>query len=426
MIIYSTLTRYDSYKDSGFEWFGIVPAHWKEVRVKDMAFLERGKFTHRPRNDPQMYGGVHPFIQTGDIARALRYVTKFKQTLSDKGIEVSKKFNKGTLLITIAANIGDVAIIDFDSYLPDSIVGLKPKKGDTDYLFYVFLASRNELHKIKITSTQDNLNLERLNSVVKFLPPLKEQLAIAAYLDENVAKIDLKIELLGYKAEQYNNLKQSLIKETVVGGLDKNVAIKDSGIEYIGNIPVHWKIERGKNLFKEYPKSKIAATEGMPKGQFKFFNSSDKQSKWLDYYSMKSEGLIFSTGGSAGVNYCKEEYSYSTDCWCIYGKNSEKIHLKFYSYFFTAILNEIQQLAFKGASLEHLQKDFIKLSEIIYPHISEQVAIANFLDTKTAHIDKIISTINSQIDKLKELRKTIISNVVTGKIKVPMKDFVHE
>ena len=131
MIIYSTLTRYDSYKDSGFEWFGIVPAHWKEVRVKDMAFLERGKFTHRPRNDPQMYGGVHPFIQTGDIARALRYVTKFKQTLSDKGIEVSKKFNKGTLLITIAANIGDVAIIDFDSYLPDSIVGLKPKKGDT-------------------------------------------------------------------------------------------------------------------------------------------------------------------------------------------------------------------------------------------------------------------------------------------------------
>ena len=341
-----------------------------------------------------------------------------KRCVKQKKNERKKKFKKGTLLITIAANIGDVAIIDFDSYLPDSIVGLKPKKGDTDYLFYVFLATRNELNRIKITSTQDNLNLERLNSVVKFLPPLQEQLAIAAYLDRNAAKIDLKIELLSQKAAHYNKFKQSLIKETVICGLDKNVAIKDSGIEYIGDIPDHWEIERGKNLFKEYPKSKITATEGMPEGKYKFFNSSDKQSKWLDYCLMKTEGLIFSTGGSAGVNYCEAEYSYSTDCWCLYGKNSEKVHLKYYSYFFTAILNEIQQLAFRGAGLEHLQKDFIKLSEIIYPHISEQVAIANFLDTKTAHIDKVTSTINTQIEKLKELRKTLINNVVTGKIKV--------
>jgi type I restriction enzyme, S subunit len=69
---------------------GDVPEHWEEKRVKDIATLERGKFTHRPRNDPQMYDGVHPFIQTGDVARAIKYITVYKQTLSDRGTTVSK------------------------------------------------------------------------------------------------------------------------------------------------------------------------------------------------------------------------------------------------------------------------------------------------------------------------------------------------
>ncbi|MBW2741612.1 MAG: restriction endonuclease subunit S, partial [Deltaproteobacteria bacterium] len=243
--------RYDAYKKSGVEWLSEVPAHWNEVRIKDIAFLERGKFTHRPRNDPQMYDGIHPFIQTGDVARANKYVTNYKQTLSDKGTNVSKQFKKGTLLMAIAANIGDVAIVDFDTYFPDSIVGFKPNKSHTDYLFYLFYATKSELNRVKVTSTQDNLNLERLNSIVKFLPSMIEQKAIATYLDTKTAQIGRKIDLLTQKAYQYGKLKQSLINETVTSGLNKTMAMKDSGVEWIGEVPEHWGLERIGTAFEE-------------------------------------------------------------------------------------------------------------------------------------------------------------------------------
>ncbi len=244
----SSTNRYQAYKDSGIEWLGDVPEHWEERRVKDIATLERGKFTHRPRNDPQMYDGVHPFIQTGDVARAIKYIIAYKQTLSDKGTTVSKKFKKGTLVMAIAANIGDVAVIDFDTYFPDSIVAYKPKNNNTDYLFYLFSATRHELDKVKVTSTQDNLNLERLNSLIRFIPPISEQKLIATYLDTKTAQIDRKIDLLTQKATQYGNLKQSLINETVTRGLDKSVPMKDSGVEAIGEIPKHWQVKRLKDL----------------------------------------------------------------------------------------------------------------------------------------------------------------------------------
>lgn len=254
--------RYEAYKDSGVEWIGQVPEHWNEVRIKDMAVLERGKFTHRPRNDPQMYDGIHPFIQTGDVARAVKYVKKYKQTLSDKGTKVSKKFKEGTLLMAIAANIGDVAIVSFDTYFPDSIIGFKPIKSHNDYLFYLFYATKSELNRVKVTNTQDNLNLERLNSLVKFTPPLPEQKAIADYLDTKTAQIDKKIDLLTKKSAHYIKLKLALINETVTRGLDKNVAMKDSGIEWVGDIPEHWEVSAITNItstvsIKNHPKEEL-------------------------------------------------------------------------------------------------------------------------------------------------------------------------
>src|SRR5689334_3042402 len=95
--------KYTRYKSVSHSDLVEIPFHWNEVRLKDLAILERGKFTHRPRNDPQMYDGIYPFIQTGDVARANKYVKEYKQTLSDKGIKVSKRFTKGTLVMTIAA-----------------------------------------------------------------------------------------------------------------------------------------------------------------------------------------------------------------------------------------------------------------------------------------------------------------------------------
>ena len=123
-------------KDSGVEWLGEVPAHWEVKRVDRTAEILRGKFTHRPRNDPSLYDGPYPFIQTGDVARAQKVITGYRQTLNEQGFAVSKMFPSGTLVMTIAANIGDVAVLDFAACFPDSIVGFIPRDGvHRDYLY---------------------------------------------------------------------------------------------------------------------------------------------------------------------------------------------------------------------------------------------------------------------------------------------------
>ena len=162
------MKKYDTYKPSGIDWLGEIPQHWEIKRVKDIFHLERGKFTHRPRNDERMYeNGIYPFIQTGDVAKAEKYIIEYRQVLNDNGIRVSRKFKKGTLVMTIAANIGDVALLGFDAYFPDSLVAFNTKF-NTSYFFYLLKITKNELDTVKVTNTQDNLNLERLNSLQKF------------------------------------------------------------------------------------------------------------------------------------------------------------------------------------------------------------------------------------------------------------------
>ncbi|MEO9256763.1 MAG: restriction endonuclease subunit S, partial [Crocinitomicaceae bacterium] len=169
------MIKYGKYKSSGIEWIGDIPQHWDVKRIKDIFNLGRGKFSHRPRNDERMYeNGTFPFIQTGDVAKASKYITTYKQVLNENGIKVSKKFKKGTLLMTIAANIGDVAILDYDSYLPDSLVAFFSKH-NIDFYYYLLSVTKSELDTVKVTNTQDNLNLERLNSLFKVCPPLSEQ-----------------------------------------------------------------------------------------------------------------------------------------------------------------------------------------------------------------------------------------------------------
>lgn len=427
-----SINCYEAYKDSGVEWLGDVPAHWLEQRVKDIALLERGKFTHRPRNDPQMYDGEHPFIQTGDVARANKYVNNYKQTLSDKGTEVSKKFKKGTLLMAIAANIGDVAILGFDSYLPDSVVGYKPKKTDTDYLFYLFTATKIELNRIKITSTQDNLNLERLNSLIKFVPPFPEQQAIAAYLDTQTAQIDRKIDLLSLKAARYGKLKQSLINETVTRGRDKTVTMKDSGIEWIGEMPAHWEVKRLKELFVE-SKAKSTTGDETLLSVSEYTGVTQKQDNvGEDEFISRAESLV-------GYKICKVDdlvinimlawkrglgvssfYGIVSPSYAVYSP-LKKVNSSFFHYL---LRTEDAIVEFKRNSTGiiesrlRLYTDSFYALSVAVPSFAEQQTIAAYLDEKTAHIDRIVATINSQIDKLKELRKTLINDVVTGKIKV--------
>ena len=208
-------------KPSGVEWLGDVPAHWEVRRLSQISGILRGKFTHRPRNDPSLYDGPYPFIQTGDIAGASKLIIGYRQTLNERGLAVSTMFPKGTLVMTIAANIGDVAILDFDACFPDSVVGFVPsKKLHRDHLYYLFQAMKQELLREAPVNTQGNLNVERIGSQKIALPPLPEQTAIVEHLDKTTAAIDAAITRARRQTELLREYRTRLIADIVTGKLD--------------------------------------------------------------------------------------------------------------------------------------------------------------------------------------------------------------
>ncbi|HQR54151.1 MAG TPA: restriction endonuclease subunit S [Burkholderiales bacterium] len=222
-------------KPSGVEWLGDVPKHWELMRVKQVARVLRGKFTHRPRNDPSLYDGQYPFIQTGEVARAGKSITGFRQTLNERGLAVSKVFPAGTLVMTIAANIGDVAILDFEACFPDSVVGFVPSaRVERDFLYYMFVAMKPELLREAPVNTQGNLNVDRIGARAFAVPPLPEQSAVVraiesdcASLIETIAKAQREISLL-------REYRTRLIGDVVTGKLDVREAaarLPDEGDE---------------------------------------------------------------------------------------------------------------------------------------------------------------------------------------------------
>jgi type I restriction enzyme S subunit len=155
---------------------GEMPKQWALVKLGEIAKVERGKFAHRPRNDPRFYGGVIPFIQTGDVSNAGSRIRTYTQTLNEKGLSVSRVFPKGTIVITIAANIGYTGILEFDSAFPDSLIGITPNRSANNvYLEYYLQTQRTKMDKKAPKGTQKNINIQFLKPWPIKLPPLHEQ-----------------------------------------------------------------------------------------------------------------------------------------------------------------------------------------------------------------------------------------------------------
>lgn len=205
-------------KDSGIEWIGTIPKDWNLMKLKYATEIMRGKFNHRPRNDPDFYDGIYPFVQTGDVARANKYIKTYSQTLNEKGYGVSKKFPKGCICMTIAANVGDVAILKFDACFPDSVVGFNPTENTyRNYLYYTLCAMKKQFMRRAIISTQMNLNIEIIKE--EFIPVAgyDEQIEISKYLDEKCVLIDITIEERKSVIDKLQEYKKSLIYEVVTG-----------------------------------------------------------------------------------------------------------------------------------------------------------------------------------------------------------------
>ena len=210
--------EYESYKDSGVEWIGKIPSEWEVKKLKFSSQIMRGLFSHRPRNDPDYYDGVHPFIQTGEVARAVKYITTYSQTLNELGFSVSREFPAGTVLLTIAANVGDVAILDFNACFPDSVIGFYPKENVSKiFMFYVLKSMKEQFMRNAIISTQMNLNINIVKEEFIPLPSLAEQKEIVKFLEKKSDYIDTAIEQKQSLIEKLTEYKKSLIYECVTG-----------------------------------------------------------------------------------------------------------------------------------------------------------------------------------------------------------------
>ena len=187
-----------------------VPESWEVVELGDVARIERGKFSHRPRNEPRFYGGKYPFVQTGDISNCDGYVRSYTQTLNEDGLAISKMFPAGTILITIAANIGFTGILEFDSACPDSLIGISPAENvQNEFLNYYLITQQPVMDRLAPKGTQKNINIQFLKPWLVPLPSIEEQMEFA----DTFSATDQKIRLATQKRNQLQNLFRTLLHE---------------------------------------------------------------------------------------------------------------------------------------------------------------------------------------------------------------------
>jgi len=174
-----------------------IDPEWETVRLEDVCEIKRGRFSHRPRNAPQFYGGEYPFLQTGDVVRAKGRAVTHTQTLNELGLSVSKLFQPTIVLITIAANIGDTALLTYPACFTDSVVGLTPNaRVLPEFLEFAMRGKKEYLDSLAPQAAQKNITVEVLREVEIPLPSLPEQQRIVAELDAEAAQMEAVRALL--------------------------------------------------------------------------------------------------------------------------------------------------------------------------------------------------------------------------------------
>lgn len=208
------LTLLDELVKSRFvEMFGdpvTNPMGWKTNALKNLGELNRGVSKHRPRNDPELLNGSYPLVQTGDVSNADTYIKEYSSTYSEVGLKQSRMWSKGTLCITIAANIAKTGILTFDACFPDSVVGFIPgEKTNQIYIHHWFSFFQKILEEQAPQSAQKNINLQILGNLSVMLPPLALQNEFAAFVElADKSKLVLR-QLL----EKQSTLKAALMQE---------------------------------------------------------------------------------------------------------------------------------------------------------------------------------------------------------------------
>lgn len=402
------LTKYNNYKNTNIHWLGDIPEHWEVKRIKDVSELRSGdNFTANEFEEDGIYS-----VYGGNGFRG--------------------KTNRFT-------NNGNYILIGRQGALCGNINYVHGKFWATEHAVVVYISKKTNmkwygemlrvmnLNQYSLASAQPGLSVEKIKRLSFPTPPLSEQTAIANYLDQKTAQIDKKVDLLSQKIEKYKELKKSLINETVCRGLDKNVKLKPSGIDWIGDIPEHWEVKRvkhfaftikGRNL--DFFDTQI--TDSLPNLSLDYLrNDSVVHPIYVrsrDKAQLVSENDFIIVWDGAGVGEIlkgKKGYLSSTIAKI---KFNEKLINPLFFYFFRDGIDYTLKRNPSGMGIPHLNPTVFVNYPCPFPPLQEQTAIAQYLDEKTNKIDQITTNLNQQIVALKELRKTLINEVVTGKVRV--------
>lgn len=216
---------------------GISEDSWESVKLKELGEFNRGKSKHRPRNDPRLFNGPYPFIQTGDVSSSGMYIQKHSQTLSEFGMQQSRLFPKDTLCITIAANIGKVAILTYDCCFPDSVVGFTPNERTfSKYMYYSMLKIQKEIEALAPAVAQKNLSLKLLLDVNVQIPSVEEQHTIVKIIERLLKHEKNVISASMRSIESIDTMKKSILAKAFRGELGTNNPTEDSALNLLKEV----------------------------------------------------------------------------------------------------------------------------------------------------------------------------------------------
>lgn len=430
------LDRYENYNDSGIDWLGDIPVGWKLDRIKNIGSVN-GRVGWKALKASEYVESGYFFLSTPNIKNVeidfanANYITAERYYESP---EIMLKVGD-ILLVKDGSTLGIVNVVRFlpsEGTVNSSIGVVRTKSVNAVYGYYYLLSNyiQNIIQLKKEGMGVPHLFQKDINNFKILIPPRNEQQKIADYLDKKTAQIDKKVELLEQKIAYYKELRKSIINETVCRGLDKNLALKDSGIEWIGKIPEHWEVKRMKELFfidkqvvgnrsSEYKLLSLTQNGVIYRDVEK---SAGKYPAEFDTYQKVKKGdLIFClfdldvTPRTVGYS---ELDGMITGAYTIIKKKVAKANNEYYYYLYLMI-DTSKKLSLLYTGLRNTIKKEIFLSiETVVPPIDEQKEIVKYISQKTKMIDSIIDNIKSQTSTLKELRKTLINDVVTGKLKV--------
>ncbi|MGQ2597692.1 restriction endonuclease subunit S [Campylobacter jejuni] len=432
-----------NFKDSGIEWLGEIPQHWEVVKIKFLAIFYTGDSIKDSEKHKYCFlNNSIPYISTKDIDINTNVIDYNNGMFIEKNdANFKRAYTNSILLCLEGANAGKkIAFLDKEVCFVNKLccISSKIKKLNSKFLFY-FLQSVffKNVFIANIKGLIGGITTDQLGNFYILFPPLKEQEQIANFLDEKCKKIanftEKKEKLITLLKEQ----KQALINETITKGLDKNINFKDSGIEWLGEIPQRWEVVKIKFLAIFYTGDSIKDSE---KHKYCFLNNSipyistkdiDINTNVIDYnngmFIEKNDAnfkraytnsiLLCLEGANAGkkIAFLDKEVCFVNKLCCISSK-IKKLNSKFLFYFLQSVFFKNVFIANIKGLIGGITTDQLGNFYILFPPLKEQEQIANFLDEKCKKIDLLIEKTEKQIKLIKEYKTTLINQAVCGRI----------